>query len=460
MYDYLRAQLKDPTMSELPTLGILNLEMLPNVSDTELLANLNAWKELKPVALRLSPAHKRVLAIAGSGPSLKRTAPGIPPDCDVMALNGAYKYLVDRGRVPTYFAMLDARACNANFLERPHNDTGAFLVASQTDPSVVRHVPPQKQFVFHLGTPTTRKVFPDAEFYLGGGGTIGLTAFGLAYCLGYRTVIGYGLDSSFEGDARHVQHQPQNANMAAIDVWVNDRKYTTTHAMASQVADFFAFRDALLKIAPEFQIHIIGDGLFYDFVTTNNNPTTRDRELAKYVEAYKHEEYGMSEGRKTALRGIVESIKPAPIGPAGITGASFLDVSTGRGELMQIAREAGFDLVRGTETVSELLSSEIVSAVLPTIPYGDKTFDVVSLIEVIEHLLPEDVTPSLYELTRVAKRHILISAAVTPHWYGGVNLHPSARPEAEWYELFRSVWGDKVTKVQNLGQSPCWLVTL
>lgn len=449
-------------MTTTPTLGILNLEMLPNVSDTELLANLRAWKELKPATLRQSPAHNGVLAIVGSGPSLKRTAPGIPLDCDVMALNGAYKYLVDNGRVPTYFAMLDARACNANFLERPHPDTSAFFLASQTDPLASLYVSWGKKFVFHLGTPTTQKVFPDAEFYLGGGGTIGLTALGLAYCLGYRTVILYGMDSSFEGDARHVLHQPQNDNMAAIDVWVKDRKYTTTHAMAAQVADFFAFRDALLKIAPEFQIHIIGDGLFYDFVTTNNNPTTRDRELAKYVEAYRHEDYGMSEGRKAALRGIVGMLtaEVLPERPTKRRNNSWLDVSTGRGELLDLAASTGFTYVRGTETVAELCIDGVVPAILPTLPFGEKAFDVVSLIEVIEHLLPDDVLPSLHELTRVAKNHILISAAVTPHWYGGVNLHPSARPEAEWYELFRSVWGDKITKVQNLGQSPCWLVTL
>lgn len=437
-------------MTEPLTLGILNLEMLPNVSDTELLKNLNAWKALNPTVLGQTPAHDRVLAIVGSGPSLRRTAAGIPPDCDVMALNGAYDYLVDNGRIPTFFAMLDARACNVNFLERPFSGT-TFLLASQTDPEAARWVRPDRIVVFHLGTPTAQKVFPDASFYLGGGGTIGLTALGLAYCLGYRTVILYGMDSSFADDgARHARHQPQNDAMAALDVWVQDRKYRTTHAMASQVADFFAFRDALLKIAPEFQIHIIGDGLFYDFVTTNNNPTTRDRELAKYVEAYKHEEYGMSEGRRAALSGIVKMID----------GVNWLDVSTGRGELLDIAEKDGF-AVYGTETVDELLvPRRVVKAVLPKLPFEDHDFDVVSLIEVIEHLLPEDVLPSLHELTRVAHKHVLISAAVTPHWYGGVNLHPSARPEHEWVELFKSVWGDRVAKVQNLGQSPCWLVTL
>lgn len=439
-------------MTEPLTLGILNLEMLPNVSDTELLKNLNAWKALNPIVLGQTPAHDRVLAIVGSGPSLRRTARGIPPDCDVMALNGAYDYLVDNGRIPEFFAMLDARACNFNFLTRPFSKT-TFLLASQTDPEAARWVPSDRIVVFHLGTPTTQKVFPDVSFYLGGGGTIGLTALGIAYCLGYRTVILYGMDSSFADDgARHARHQPQNDAMAALDVWVQDRKYRTTHAMASQVADFFAFRDALLKIAPEFQIHIIGDGLFYDFVTTNNNPTTRDRELAKYVEAYKHEEYGMSEGRRAALAGIV--------GHALDCHESFLDVSTGRGELLQIARSAGFKYVRGTESVAELCGEYVFPAVLPGLPFGDKQFEVVSLIEVIEHLLPSDILPSLHELTRVASRYVLISAAVTPHWYGGVNLHPSARPEHEWAELFKSVWGDRVAKVQNLGQSPCWLVTL
>lgn len=434
-----------------PALAILQLDMHVNVTDRQLRQNLEHVKALKLHELKLQDTHDRVLAIIGSGPSLRDTWAFIPPDCDVMALNGAYRFLRSKGRIAEYFAMLDARECNAEFLQSLDASTNV-LLASQCHRSAFDMAYQCKALctVFHLATPTTRVVFPEKDLYVGGGGTIGLTALGLALALGYRKVILYGYDSSFDGEASHAQPQSQNANQTTIDVWVQDRKYTTSHAMAQQTMDFFPFYEAIKKVAPEFEIHLNGRGLFYDYIMTNNNPTTRERELAKYVEAYKHDDYGMTQERADGLREIVSQL----------SGQSYLDVSTGRGELLEIAKDCGFAIVRGTETVPALCNERVTQAVLPSIPHGDQSFDVVSLIEVIEHLLPDDVRPALHELTRLARKHIVISAAVYPHWYGGVNLHPSARPEEDWQTLFTEVWGDKVRRVRNLGLSPCWRVDL
>lgn len=423
--------------------------MAVNTTDRQLRTNLENAKSLGLPELSVMPAHPGTLAIVGSGPSLKDNWRLIPPDCEVMALNGAYRFLKDQGRVPEYFAMLDARDVNTSFVQDTSPET-AFLIASQCHPDVFEALSDRHVTLFHLGTPTTRQAFPDADPYVGGGGTVGLSALGLALALGYRTVILYGFDSSFEGESHHVRPQSQNANQTEIDVWVQDRKYRTTHAMAAQTMDFFPFYEAIRKFAPDFTIHLMGRGLFYDFVVTNNNPTSRERELAKYREAYQHDDYGMSEGRREALDEVLKDIR----------GESWLDVSTGRGELMELARKHGFTDVHGTETVPELIRENMTLAVLPNLPFSSKVSDVVSLIEVIEHLLPDDIRPALLELDRIATRHILISAAVFPHWYGGVNMHPSARPEEEWDALFREVWGDRVHRVRNLGLSPCWRVDL
>jgi hypothetical protein len=444
----MNAVLKDtPVAIVQPALSILQLEMQANTTDRALRTNLEHVKGLGLPTLEIHESHERVLAIVGSGPSLRETHGLIPSDCDVMALNGAYSFLRSKGRTAKYFAMLDSRDVNVNFLEDMGNST-EYLIASQCHQSIFERVP--EATVFHLCTPTAKAVFPDEPLYVGGGGTIGLTALGLAIALGYRKVILYGYDSSFAGQERHAKDQPQNADLQAIDVWVQDRKYTTTHAMAAQTMDFFPFYEAIKKVAPEFEIHLIGSGLFYDYIVTNNNPSTRERELAKYVEAYKHDDYGMTQERRDALDEIV----------SGLTGDSFLDVSTGRGELLEVARSRGFKTVKGTETVPDLCGEHVTQAVLPSIPFPDASFDVVSLIEVIEHLLPDDIRPALVELTRLSRKHVLISAATYAHWYGGVNLHPSARPEEEWQALFAEVWGDRVKRVRNLGQSPCWLVTL
>jgi 2-polyprenyl-3-methyl-5-hydroxy-6-metoxy-1,4-benzoquinol methylase len=281
-------QVRTEPVATPPALYALKLEMRVNASDQLIRSNLDNAKNLRLSELSQVPARDGTLAIVGSGPSLKTTWGHIPPDCDVMALNGAYRFLLENGRTPKYFAMLDARAVNTNFLQHIEPQT-QFLLASQCHPDVFERLPDAT--LFHLMTEATESVFPDADLYVGGGGTIGLTALGLAFALGYRKVILYGYDSSFSGEDRHAAHQAQNAAENAIDVWVQDRVYRTTHAMAAQVMDFFPFLDAIRKAAPEFDIQLIGNGLFYDFVATNNKPVTVEAEREKYEAMWKHDAY-------------------------------------------------------------------------------------------------------------------------------------------------------------------------
>lgn len=429
-----------------PRLGLLQLDIRVNSTDKELISNLNSCKERNLPKIRVADANDRTLVICGSGPSLEKTWGLISPDADVMALNGAYKYLRKKGIVPKYFSMLDSRAVNVNFLEELHADT-LFLLASQCAPEVFDILKGWRHGIFHLSTPTTMLVFPDEPLYIGGGGTIGLTSLASAIALGYRSVMLLGFDSSYSGSKLHVAPQPQNVENL-LEVWVEERKYNTTHAMAGQTMDFFPFYNAIRRIYPEFAIHLVGDGLFYDFVTTNNNPSTRESELAKYAAAYQEEDYGMTLERLEGLDKLISQLY----------GESYLDVSTGRGETMELARKHGFKQVDGTETVEGLLNEHVIRGILPNLDIPDKSYDVVSLIEVIEHLVPEDVEPTLRELTRIAKYHILISAAIAECWIGGVNLHPSAMALEKWDELFTKVWGDKVYRVGNLGSSPAWRV--
>lgn len=445
----MNAQVKDCGGQSGPPHGILQLEMVVNTTDKELLTNLKFCKSLGLPSLPLMEANKKTLAIVGSGPSLRDTWGLIPRDAEIMALNGAYKFLRTKGIIPTYFAMLDSRQVNVNFLQDLHPNS-TYLLASQSHPDVFMRLKGRVVGVFHLSTPTTRRIFTDEDLYVGGGGTIGLTALGLAMAMGYRNVILYGYDSSFSGEERHVLHQPQNDSQSTLDVWVKDRKYTTSHAMAAQTMDFFPFWSAIKKECPEFEVHLIGNGLFYDYVVTNNGPMTREKELAKYAEAYLQPDYGMTKERYDGIVRLVSEV----------SGESYLDVSTGRGETLDIARKHGFGVVSGTETVDALLNEHVGFGVLPNLSIPDKAYDVVSLFEVIEHLVPDDVEASLYELTRIARRHIFISASVSECWLGGVNLHPSARPLDQWQELFTKVWGNKVRRMHNLGGSPSWRVDL
>lgn len=437
--------------AERPPTSILQLEMSVNTTDMELIKNLKACKKRKLPTIAQQEANPHTLYICGSGPSLAKTWPMIPVQAHLMALNGAAKWLHEKGVHIDFMAMLDARKENVNFFTEKLLQTDInFLVASQCSSEVFKLFPKDALVsTFHLSTPTTRLVFPEQPLYVGGGGTIGLTAIALAIALGYRHVVLLGFDSSFAGDKKHVDFQPQNEGLNTLPIFIKDRVYLTTHAMAAQAMDFFPFYTAIKQICPDFIIDLMGDGLFYDFIVTNNHPTTRERELGKYAAAYQLDDYGMTKERYDAIE---REVSPLQI-------SSWLDVSCGRAETREIARKLGIPWW-GTETVPALTGGRVQLATLPCTGLQSKAYDLVSLIEVIEHLLPEDLEPALRELERLARKSILISAAVAESWIGGVNLHPSARPETEWDKLFRTRWGARVQRVGNFGGSPGWRIDL
>ena len=54
---------------------------------------------------------------------------------------------------------------------------------------------------------------------------------------------------------------------------------------------------------------------------------------------------------------------------------------------------------------------------------------------------------------------IIIAAADYPTWWGGVNLHPSARPYPEWHRLFSETFSGTVRLIGPTSTSEMWSVT-
>lgn len=175
----------------------------------------------------------------------------------------------------------------------------------------------------------------------------------------------------------------------------------------------------------------------------------REREIEKYREVYaKYSHYGMADDRRDP---VLEAIR-------GLSG-SFLDVSCGRGELMAAASRIGFKPVVGTEAVPELCGGNVQQAVITDLPFRDGSFDVVTCIDVIEHILEPDIVPGLLELERVCRGVLIIAAADYPTYWDGVNLHPSARPYSAWHDLFCRTFSGKVKRLGSTSTSEMWGIT-
>jgi SAM-dependent methyltransferase len=160
----------------------------------------------------------------------------------------------------------------------------------------------------------------------------------------------------------------------------------------------------------------------------------REAELAKYRRTYDRQpNYRMKEQRKD------DAIADLAALPATAR-QGFLDVSCGRGEMLVEAERLGFDgPVMGTETVAMLLArGRVVFALAHDLPFAHGRFDVVTMFDVIEHLLPGDDKAACAEMRRVGRKHLLITANNKPSFNkAGDDLHINKRPYEEWDALFR-----------------------
>jgi len=177
----------------------------------------------------------------------------------------------------------------------------------------------------------------------------------------------------------------------------------------------------------------------------------RATEIEVYAEQYKNPAYRMGAARHRDVNKVLGRLA------ATSGGGSLLDVSTGRGETLMLARTHGFSPVLGTEVVQALLNDAVLHAELHDLPFDDQSFDHVTCFDALEHLLPGDVEKAIDELWRVCRRTLTVSASTCPSKFGGgVDLHPSARPAEDWEALLAKVCKRPVPARGQVGGTPCW----
>ena len=177
-------------------------------------------------------------------------------------------------------------------------------------------------------------------------------------------------------------------------------------------------------------------------------------EIDKYAVCYEMPYYRMSDERRVPS---VETLAELP------WRGSYLDVGCGRGEMLQAARDLGFKCVQGTEVVPELIKAGpgVIEALAWDLPFQSRTVEVVSMFDVIEHLLPGDDEAACREIDRVADRAIIITANNHESQLHGVQLHVNRRPYLEWNRLFRKWFTGNVKwlEYRRAKKSEMWLVT-
>lgn len=174
--------------------------------------------------------------------------------------------------------------------------------------------------------------------------------------------------------------------------------------------------------------------------------SAREAEVQKYVAAYRHGEYRMGKTRMSDVHRVIGGLFPG----------TLLDVGTGRGETLTIAKKYGHQ-VHGTEVVPYLLKPPVIEyAQAHALPFADGQFDHVTCFDVLEHLVEEDLVAALLEFKRVARQTVTVSACDRSHVYHGVELHVSARPMEAWHSLIVGTWGGGVRNGNAGKHSGLW----
>ena len=146
----------------------------------------------------------------------------------------------------------------------------------------------------------------------------------------------------------------------------------------------------------------------------------------------------------------------------------YLDVSCGRGELLDYAKSKDrvSILIQGTEVAAPCLEREdVVYAEAWDLPFGGRYFDLVSFMDVIEHILPEDTNLVLDELLRVTKTKLILTANNHPSQSLGRELHINKRDYDVWDAIFSEAaykWGfisEWRREGRSSGVSQTWLFT-
>ena len=163
-----------------------------------------------------------------------------------------------------------------------------------------------------------------------------------------------------------------------------------------------------------------------------------EKEKEKYEAAYKQPGYKMGEKRKHHATQIINTWD------SGESTKSFLDVGCGRGEILGYAKRKGFRTC-GTEIVSYLVdpSKDIIYAEANDLPFADNSFDYITCLDVIEHLIPGMEVLVFQEFKRVARERILMTIANFPSkGLKGVELHINIKPYQEWDDILRDIFSD------------------
>lgn len=234
-----------------------DLKVVSNTAKAKVAENIKSACKRDIPWLEMAKPHDGQISIVAGGPSL----PGFVGEIresgrPTIAVNGAHGYLLGHGISAAYHLIIDARPENASFITAPAK---SYLLASQCDKSVFDAAKGPTTLV-HMHTEGVLDSIPQTIKpinLISSGSTVGLAAIAIAYCMGYRKIFVYGMDSSYESD-HHAYPQPSNDADRVMEVEAGGRKFKAAPWMVAQAQQFQTLAEELANDGCELHIRCHG----------------------------------------------------------------------------------------------------------------------------------------------------------------------------------------------------------
>lgn len=378
------------------------------------------------------------LAIVGGGPSVTGYLPilkAIMNGGHVLSVNGAYKFLRERGIESDHFLLLDSRRDNLCHVDSPGDGTMHYL-ASQVHPACFDALSNHDVTLFHPGTDTAMEVMAgqDKDFLTAPIGMASVYAVYVAAALGYRNLFLFGYDFSHIGEDRYAFDQPMNRKDDVIDIHLNGQTFQTTTTLA-RTADQFVNSISPVMRACELNVKVMSKGLLSAMIDYSQNPATADSEREKYEQIWDIDAYHKVSPGLNYIEQAVEVL-------AIPRGSRVADFGCGTGRATKWLIDHGYDGI-GIDIAGNALEEDVPfvqSALwneLPSVEYGFST-------DVLEHIPPEKVRLTLQRIHDACSEGCYLNIDTIPDSFGvlvGKRLHLTVMSAEDWEYELKQIWG-------------------
>jgi hypothetical protein len=428
---------------------IMPVHLICNTSDEQIYKNIRENSRNHGDWLRLEDAHDGVAILCGSGPSLAdcldEIREKIKAGGKVFALNGAAKFLNERGIFPDYQVILDPRPETADLV----GPAKEHLFASQVSPQTFSRMPTAR--LWQLQVENIDSLLPEYDrsyCLVGGAASVGNTATCLVYAMGYRNLQIFGYDSSNKGGNSHAFHQKMNDGDPMCVVNFAGKEYTCSLTMKLQAEKFQTTSRILKGYGVHIEVH--GYGLLPDMF---NSKMENLSEQEKYFRMWTYPQYRDLAPGEDCVDKFIEIVKPSGV---------IIDFGCGTGRGALKLTNLGYQVLLidfasncrdDSTTHLPFIQWDLSEPMTFRAEHGYCT-------DVMEHIPPEQVDSVIKNILSCVK-DAFFQISLVPDNLGELidhALHLSVHPHEWWVEKFESL-GFRVTWSENQGASSLYHVS-